>query len=109
MNQVIRPSPTSRETEWSKWVAFKLGGEAEARTFDGSRCDVLTDEFAIEVEWVKKWKESVGQALFYAAAFGRKPKIILLTRGKPNEELYYLRASVVCNAGGIELETLDTR
>jgi len=104
-----RPNPTDRETEWSKWLAQELGGESEARTFDGSRCDVLTDEFAIEVEWVKKWKEAPTQALFYAAAFGRKPKVILLTRGHDHEELYYLRALVVCHQGGISLETMETR
>ena len=104
-----RPGPTDREPTWSKWLAQERGGVAEARTFDGSRVDVLTDQYAIEVEWVKKWKESIGQALYYAAAFGRKPGVILLTRGKPREELYYLRCLVVCNKGGICLETVSTR
>ena len=104
-----RPGPTDRETTWSRWLAQELRGEAEARTFDGSRCDVLTATHAIEVEWVKKWQEAVGQCLLYAAAFNRKPKIILLTRGKDTEEIYYLRALAVCNKGGIELETVSTR
>ena len=44
----------------------------------GGRADCISDEYAIEVEWVKDWYQAVGQSLYYAAATGRKPGIILL-------------------------------
>ena len=72
-----RPLPTDRETEWSKWIAHQMNGEAEARTFCGTRCDVLTETHAWEVEWVAKYKEAPGQALLYASLFNKKPGIIL--------------------------------
>ena len=62
-----RPNPTDPEPAWSRFLAAELGGVAEYRTVDGSRVDVLTDTHAYEVEWCKKWKESIGQAFEYIA------------------------------------------
>lgn len=105
---MARPLPTDHEPAWSKYIAAQRGGIAEYRTIDGSRCDVLTEEFAAEVEWVKKWKESIGQALLYGLLTGRKPKVILLLRGHSHEQLYLDRCRMVCLQVGITLETLLT-
>ncbi len=104
-----RPGPTAYEPAWSRWVAEQWGGVPEYRTFDGSRVDVLTDTHAWEVEWMKKWQEAPGQALYYAAATNRKPGVLLLSRNKPTEELYFLRCLTTCMVAGIELRTLATR
>lgn len=104
-----RPTPTDNEVTWSRWLAEQLGGEREFRTHDGSRVDILTDDHAIEVEWVKKWAQAVGQAVFYAAVTGRRPAIILLLRDKPNEQTYVLRCAVACAAAGIALKLEQTR
>tara|TARA_R110002072_G_scaffold238769_3_gene396398 strand:- start:18886 stop:19305 length:420 start_codon:yes stop_codon:yes gene_type:complete len=102
------PLPSDNEPAWSKYLAAKLGGVAEYRTIDNSRCDVLTDDYAIEVEWVKKWKESIGQSLLYAELTGRRPKVILLLRGHDHERLYVDRCRMVCCRAGITLETVST-
>lgn len=103
------PSSTAWETAWSKYIADSLGGVAEYRCLDGSRVDVLTDEYAWEVEWCKKWKESIGQALLYSVLTGRKAGVILLLRKKKTEEKYLLRCAVACACAGIRLETWETR
>tara|TARA_R110000824_G_scaffold323606_1_gene510536 strand:+ start:284 stop:676 length:393 start_codon:yes stop_codon:yes gene_type:complete len=103
-----RPKSTDRETEWSKWLAIKMGGKAEARTFCGARCDVLTDTHAWEVEWMKKYNEAPGQAILYAALFNKKPGIILLSKGEDRDSIYYLRCAVVCKSAGIDLQVVET-
>ena len=45
---------------------------------DRTRVDCLTDEYAVEVEFAKKWAEAVGQSLFYAKMTGKKPGIALI-------------------------------
>ena len=45
---------------------------------DRSRVDCLTDEYAVEVEFAAKWKESIGQALFYGVKTGKKPGVVLI-------------------------------
>lgn len=41
---------------------------------DGTRCDILTDEYAIEVDFANKWAEAIGQALNYAIQFNKMPE-----------------------------------
>jgi hypothetical protein len=103
-----RPAATAYEPAWSRWLAAQVGGVAEYRTIDGSRVDVLTDSYAAEIEWVKKWKESIGQALFYACMTGRSPMVVLLTRGHEHERLYLDRCRIVCERAGVMLRTVST-
>jgi hypothetical protein len=96
-----KPAPDARETDWSAYLASRVGGAAEFRLPNGARIDVLElrtdpstlrgEKIAWEVEWAPKWKEAVGQALFYAAALDGhdgtsvRPGIWLLV--KPGEEV----------------------
>jgi hypothetical protein len=45
---------------------------------DKARVDCLTNEYAIEVDFAKKWAESIGQSLFYAEMTDRKPAVGLI-------------------------------
>lgn len=110
-------TPTT-EREWSAQIArqWKLDPRnvCEVRTPDGSRVDILTETHAVEVEWAYKHYEAPTQAVFYAMAFNKKPKVVLLMRGLPSEKDKYLRCLAVCNAirfrgEPIELEVFDTR
>lgn len=41
------------------------------------RIDLLTDEYAIEVDRLEKFHEAIGQALHYAKETGKKPAIAI--------------------------------
>lgn len=90
------------ETYWAAVAADELFGVAgpdhvEVRLADGSRCDILTKEYAIEVDWAdEKWKEAPGQAVLYAALTNRKPGVVLLVKNRRNEQSDILRATIVC-------------
>ena len=97
-----------RETDWSKRIAadFRAQGTPAETEFicpDGSRVDILLPEYAAEVEWSAKWKESIGQALFYGVATNRKPMVILLV-SKSDDKANYLRCAVACAKADIRLE-----
>ena len=76
---------------------------------DGSRCDILNDTHAIEVEWATKWKEAPAQAVLYSIFTGKKPKVILLVKSRTKEKLYILRCKLVCEKMGIEMETVEAK
>lgn len=110
----IRTRPTDDDTrgewherEWVRWYAATLNDPAvqvEHTLIEGSRVDILTTQHAFEVDYAEKWDEGVGQCLFYAAATGRAPALLLLLhRGDDNDRRDYLRALVVCNAHKIRL------
>lgn len=85
-----------RETEWSQILATnEIGGETEAKLPDSTRVDILTDRIAYEVEWASKWKEAIGQALYYSASTNRQPGILLLSSGSAKDKVSYLRLMTV--------------
>lgn len=90
------------EPEWCRQIATERGLDpnqvCEYRLPNGSRVDILTETHAIEVEWVYKHEEAIGQSIFYAMATNRKPAIILLLKGEPSEDEDYLICLGVCNA-----------
>ncbi len=69
---------------------------------------MVTETYAYEVEWMKKYKEAPGQALLYAALLRKKPGIILLSRNNPLDRIYYLRSVIICQQADILLEVIDT-
>lgn len=62
------------QEEWCR----KSGGKAEVTLNDGTRCDCITENYAIEVEFAKRWYQAVGQSLHYAIKTKRVPGIVLI-------------------------------
>jgi hypothetical protein len=51
------------------------------------RIDLLTDDYAIEVDRLEKFHEAIGQALHYARETGKKPAIaFFIVDHKPGDE-----------------------
>lgn len=49
---------------------------------DKTRIDCLTEDYAIEFDFAKKWAESIGQSLYYAKKTGKKPAVAIITEGE---------------------------
>lgn len=90
------------EPYYSAIIARATRGQAEYRLADGRRVDVLTERWAIEVEWAHKWPEAIGQATSYALATGRSPCVYLLYTG-PEDDRDYALCREVCLEYGIRL------
>lgn len=69
------------EADFVKIIVDKIGGKTEVPVQSG-RVDILTDEYAIEVDFANKWKQSIGQAMWYGFQTGKKPGIILIIKHK---------------------------
>ena len=70
------------ESFYQKQYAKKLGGRTEVTMPDGTRCDILTDTHAIEVDFADKWAEAIGQSLNYAMQTGKKAGIVLVLKDR---------------------------
>jgi hypothetical protein len=85
------------------------GAILEARQWDGSRVDLLTDTHAIEADWASglHWAQGVGQALYYQILTDRQPGLLLLVKdlAADREELH--RAQAVCAKHSIRLWIFD--
>jgi hypothetical protein len=54
-----------------------FNGKREVEIY-GGRIDILTDKYAIEVERASKWKNAIGQSLWYSQHEKTQPGIILI-------------------------------
>ena len=67
----------SMETNWSAALATLLHGQTEAPVESG-RVDVLTGNYAIEVDRLDKWHEGIGQAAHYGLLTKAMPVVALM-------------------------------
>ena len=74
----------------SDYVKNYCKGEIEYVLPDRTRVDCLTEEYAIEFEWAKKWAESVGQSLYYAKMTNKRPAVAIIIKS-PKDKKYIER------------------
>ena len=98
------------EAYYSEKFCNEMSGQSEYVLKDLSRVDCLTDTHAFEVEWAEGMKvyEAIGQSLYYSAATGKKPGILLLIR-KENSEKHIEKVQKVNKFHdlGIKIMTLN--
>lgn len=93
------PKHELKEIEWEELIAIalrKIGWptKTEARIYDGTRIDLLTENHACEIDWAPKWAEAIGQSLYYSIRAQRKAVVILLLT-KTSDEAYVERCRTV--------------
>lgn len=76
-----------QEQDYSDYIQQLIGGEREYHVY-GGRVDLVTEDFAFEIERAKNWKEAIGQSLWYALQTKLKPGIILI-RENAKEYRYF--------------------
>lgn len=69
------------------------------------RVDCLTDEYAIEVDFAKKWAEAIGQSLYYAQITGKKPAIGFIVEN--GDDRYIKRVKTVSEKFEIKIILLE--
>jgi hypothetical protein len=75
------------EASWRDSLAASLKGDGEVR-IEGGRIDVLTDEWAVEVDRLHRWHEGLGQALHYSDASGREGVLALMMDVQHPDDLH---------------------
>jgi len=113
------PPIDARETEWSAYVATQFEKEhsskckCEYRLPDESRIDIyeyrnLGGYASYEIERCHKWKEGIGQALYYQLMTNSSEAgVVLIALGDPDDKLNILRCKLVCQKVGLRLYVVD--
>lgn len=84
-------------------LSGKYQADREVRLPDGTRCDLVNKEYAIEAEYPRKWAESIGQSLYYGIELKKKPAVLFLVSDPEREKKYIQRAKVVAKKHGITI------
>lgn len=82
------------ERHYQDIFAAQIGGRTEVTAGDGTRCDILTDSYAIEVDFARKWGEAIGQCLNYGFQFNRQAGIVLILE-KPSDRKHLIRVNSI--------------
>lgn len=87
------------EADYSDQInTYYFQGQREVTVY-GGRIDILTDDFAIEVERADKWKNAIGQALWYGQQTNKKPGIVLLVLNQEDYKYFQMLNSTLDYAG----------
>lgn len=84
---VSSPMIKTPETNYKEkdYVNAYCKGQIEVKLPDKTRIDCLTEEYAIEFDWGKKWAESIGQSLYYAKMTNKKPAVAIIMKSAEDE------------------------
>ena len=96
-----------KEKYYQTQLCNELDGVMEQSLLDRTRIDCLTDEYAIEVDFAKKWAESVGQALYYAEMTGKKPAVALIVRETRKDKRHMKRLKILTDKYGIKIYKIE--
>lgn len=91
------------ERWYQERVAALMKGKMEARVDDG-RVDVLTGTHAIEVEFASKWKQAIGQVLWYSMQTNRKAAIVLILEDAKRDRADAIRLGSVIDAKKLPIQ-----
>ena len=91
------------EKYYQTLLCNELDGVMEQSLLDRTRVDCLTDEYAIEVDFAKKWAEAVGQSLYYAEMTGKKPAVGFIMRDNKKDRRHFKRVEVLADKYHIKI------
>lgn len=94
------------ERHYQTLLCEELSGEMEYVLEDRTRVDCLTDEYAIEVDFAKKWAEGIGQSLHYAHMTGKKPAIGFIMDVEKDER-YFKRLNILAEKYQIKIFVIE--
>ena len=94
------------EKHYQTLLCDKLDGKMEYVLKDRTRVDCLTDEYAIEVDFAKKWAEGVGQSLYYAQMTDKKPAVGFIMNTQKDKR-YLKRIDTLAKKYGIRIFVIE--
>ena len=91
------PHKKSSHMKEADYVNMYCKGIVEYQLSDRTRVDCLTDEYAIEYDWAKKWAESIGQAMYYSKMTGKKPAVAIIIKNGTKDKTSIEMANEILN------------
>ena len=98
----------NHESHYQQIAAEKYNGETEVIMPDGTRCDIVTETHAIEVDFADKWGEAIGQSLNYAFQSNKRAGILLILEKKTDEK-HLIRVNSIVQHFELPIDVLAIR
>ena len=96
------------ERYYQKIAADKYDAEIEVYMPDGTRCDLVTEQHAIEVDFADKWGEAIGQSLNYSYQTNKRAGILLILESRTDEK-HLIRVQSIIEHFKLPIDVLAIR
>lgn len=96
------------ESYYQKIAAEKYNAESEVVMPDGTRCDLVTEAHAIELDFTDKWGEAIGQSLNYSFQSNKRAGIHLILEKKTDEK-HLIRVQSIIEHFQLPIDVLAIR
>ena len=90
------------EKHYADKLADTIKGIREVKTEDDTFIDIVTHDLVIEVKFIKKWYEAVGQALHAAKKLNKKPAVYFILQSDEDKK-FVQRALETCKSVDIQV------
>ena len=104
----VNAARLNTEAYYQKIAAEKYNAQIEVSMPDGTRCDLVTETHAIEVDFADKWGEAIGQSLNYAFQANRRAGILLILE-KQSDEKHLIRVNSIIKHFSLPIDVLANR
>jgi len=97
-----------RESWYQERWCKACGGQVEVVLPDRTRCDCLTDDYAIEVDFAEKWAEAIGQSLYYSFQTGKRAGIALILESESDRK-NWIRLNSTIQHFNLQIKTWEIK
>ena len=108
VNIGLDASRLNPEAHYQDIAAKKYNGQKEVTMPDGTRCDIVTETHAIEVDFADKWAEAIGQSLNYSFQLNKKAGILLILESIKDEK-HLIRVQSIIKHFKLTIDVLAIR
>lgn len=91
----------------ARWCQAR-GGQVEVVLPDRTRCDCLTDDHAIEIDFAEKWAEAIGQSLYYSLQTGKRAGIALILESESDRK-HWIRLNSTIRHFNLKIDTWEMK
>ena len=102
----LQPVYAFKEKDYQTAWCRDNNGDLEVVLFDKTRADCVTKTYAVEFDFAKKWKEAIGQALYYSIVLRKNPGIVLIIENPKKDGKYLKRLQKVTEKYNIKVWTI---
>ena len=104
----LQAARLNHESYYQDIAAEKYDGKTEVTMPDGTRCDIVTETHAIEVDFADKWGEAIGQSLNYSFQSNKRAGILLILESKEDEK-HLIRVNSIVKHFDLPIDVLAIR
>ena len=90
-----------------RWCS-QNGGRAEVVLPDKIRCNCITADNAVEVEFANKWTKAIGQSLYYSLQTGKRAGIVLIVEDIKDQR-FWIRLNSTILHFNLSVDTLEVK